>query len=207
MWNMPDMSRIPTVDIVFLLSSFSGSENIDCIHQNKKALNQTLKNHWKTSVKNGLLSYFHSIMSHGIIFGGNSHLNSNFFKIIIRIITNKSKHDSCRHLYKQLQILTVPSQYIFPLLVFVAKNRDLFLSNSEIHDINTRNNYNLHLPTTNVTLVQKGVLYSGSKIYNHLPFHVKTLSNDLKHFKSKLKSFLIEHTLYGLEEFYQVTSK
>jgi len=49
-------------------------------------------------------SSFHSIMSHGIIFWGNSHLSSNIFKIqkrIIRIITNKSKHDSCRHLYKQ----------------------------------------------------------------------------------------------------------
>jgi len=126
---------------------------------------------------------------------------------MIRIITNKNKRDSCRHLYKQLQILTLPSQYIFSLLVYVAKNRDLFLSNSEIHDINTHNNYNLHLPTTNLTLVQKGVLYSGSKIYNHLPFHIKTLSNDLKHFKSKLKSFLIEHILYSLEEFYQVTSK
>jgi len=43
-------------------------------------------------------SYFHSIMSHGIIFWGNSHLSSNIFKIqkrIIRIITNKSKCDSC----------------------------------------------------------------------------------------------------------------
>jgi len=154
-------------------------------------------------------SYFHLIMSHGIIFLGNSHLSSNIFKLQkrIRIITDKSKRDSCRHLYKQLQILTLPSQYIFSLLVYVAKNRDLFLSNSEIHDINTRNNYNLHLPTTNLTLVQKGVLSSGSKIYNHLPFHIKTLSNDLKHFKSKLKRFLIEHILYSLEEFYQVTSK
>jgi len=55
------------------------------------------------------------------------------------------------------------------LLVFVNKNRGLFLSNSEIHDMNTHFNYNLHLPSTNLTLVQKGVLYSGSKIYNHLP--------------------------------------
>jgi len=80
-------------------------------------------------------------------------------------------------------------------------------SNSEIHDINTRNNYNLHLPTTNLILVQKGVLYSGSKIYNHLPPHIKAVSNDLKLFRSKLKTFLMEHTLYSLEEFYQVTSR
>jgi hypothetical protein len=81
-------------------------------------------------------SYFHSVMSYGIIFWGNSHLSNNIFKIqkrIIRIITINGKRDSCRNLYKQLQILTLPSQYIFSLLVFVVKNRDLFLSNSKIH--------------------------------------------------------------------------
>jgi hypothetical protein len=83
----------------------------------------------------------------------------------------------------------------------------MFLSNSEIHDINTRFNYNLHLPNTNLTLVQKGVLYAGSRNYNHLPIHSKSLSNDLKHFKLKLKAFLLEHTCYSLEEFYQITSK
>jgi len=32
-----------------------------------------------------------------------------------------------------------------------------------IHDVNTRYNYNLHILSTNLTLVQKGVLHSGSK--------------------------------------------
>ena len=48
------------------------------------------------------VSYFHSIMSYGIIFWGSSHLSNNIFKIqkrIIRIITNKCKRDSCRQLY------------------------------------------------------------------------------------------------------------
>jgi len=91
--------------------------------------------------------------------------------------------------------------------MFVIKHRDFFPSNSDIHDRNTRYNHNLHLPTTNLTLIQKGVLHSGIKIYNHLPTHIKTLSKDPKHFKLKLKSFLLEQTLYSLEEFYQVTSK
>jgi len=151
-------------------------------------------------------SYFHSVMSYRVIFWGNSHLSNNTFKIqkrTIRIITNKGKRDSCQNLYKQLQILTLPSQYIFSLLIFVANHRDLFLSNSEIHDINTRFNYNLNLPTTNLTLVH----YSGSRIYNYLPIHIKSLSNDPKQFKSKLKAFLLENTCYSLEEFYQITSK
>jgi hypothetical protein len=119
-------------------------------------------------------SYVHSVVSYGIIFGGNSHLSGSIFKSqkrIIRFITNAGRWDSCHQLYKQLQILPLPSQYIFSLLVFVNKNRNLFLSNSEIHDKNTRFNHNLHLPSTNLTSVQKGVLYSGSKIYNHLPLN------------------------------------
>jgi hypothetical protein len=95
---------------------------------------------------------------------------------------------------KQLQILSLPSQYIFSLLIFVNKNGDLFQSNSEIHYINTRYNCNLHLPSTNSTLVQKGVLYSGSNIYNHLPLNIKILLNDAKHFKSTLQCYLFEYT-------------
>ena len=97
--------------------------------------------------------------------------------------------------------MTFPVQYTFSLLMFVIKHRD-YPSNSDIHDQNTRYNHNLHLPTTNLTLVQKGVLHSGIKIYNCLPTHIKTLSKDPKHFKLKLKSFLLEQTLYSLEEFF-----
>ena len=103
-------------------------------------------------------SYVHSVMSYGIIFWGNSHYTNSIFKIqkiIIRIIRNTSKCESCPPLYKQLQILSLPSQYIFSMLIFVIKNRDLFLLNSEIHDINARFKHNLHLPSTNLTFVQK----------------------------------------------------
>jgi len=119
------------------------------------------------------------------------------------IITNTGSHDSCHQLFKQLQILSLPSQYIFSSRVFVNKNRGLFQSNSEIHDLNTRFNHNLHLPSTNLTLVQKAILYSGSKIYNHLPSNIQVLSNDTKLFKSILKSYLIEHMFYSLGEIYQ----
>jgi hypothetical protein len=120
-------------------------------------------------------SYVHSLMSYGIIFWGDSVHSKLIFKIqkrIIRIITNSNRRDLCRQLYKQLQKLPLKSQYIFSLLLFVVKNRDLLQSNSQIHDINTRYNYNLHLPSANLTLFQKGVLYSGSRIYNHLILNI-----------------------------------
>jgi hypothetical protein len=146
-------------------------------------------------------------MTYGIIFWGNSHLSSNIFKIqkrALRITTNKNKRESCWPLYNQLLILTLPSQYIFSLLMFVVRNKDLFLLNSEIHNINTRSNSNLHMPTINLSISQKGVLYSGCKIYNKLPPHIKGLSNNLMRFKSTLEAFLMERTLYSIDEFYQV---
>ena len=155
-------------------------------------------------------SYFHAVMSYGIIFWGNCSSSIDIFMIqkrLIRIITNKSRCDSCRDLFNQLQILTLPSQYIFSLMVFVVKNMALFQFNSDIHNKNTRYNANLHLPNTNLTLVQKGVLYSGSKIFNHLPINIKTLYGDLKLFKAKLKTFLLDHSIYSLEEYYQITSR
>jgi hypothetical protein len=82
-------------------------------------------------------SYVHSVISYGIVFWGNSHFSDSIFKIqkrIIRVITDTGRCDSCRELYKKLQILPLPSQYIFSLLVFVNKNRSCFTSNSEIHD-------------------------------------------------------------------------
>jgi len=146
---------------------------------------------------------------YSIIFGGNSHLSGSIFKIqkrIIRIITNAGRWDSCHQLYKLLQILPPLPLYIFSLLVFVNKNRSLFLSNSEIHDKNMRFNHNLHLPFTNLILVQKGVLYSRSKIYNQLPLNIKMLSKDAKEFISTLRSYLVEHIFYSLDEYYQLTS-
>jgi hypothetical protein len=76
-----------------------------------------------------------------------------------------------------------------------------------VHDINTRYNYNLYLPSTNLSVVQKGVLFSGSKIYNHLPLNVKLLSGDIKQFKSLLRGYLTEHAFYSIDEFYGAASQ
>jgi hypothetical protein len=110
-------------------------------------------------------------------FGGNSHHSINIFKIqktIIRFITNIGRRNPCCQLFEQLQTLTPPSQYTFSMLLFINKNREMFLSNSEICDINTQYNYNLHLPSTNLALVQKEILYSGRKVYNCLPSNINT---------------------------------
>jgi len=117
-------------------------------------------------------SYFHSILSYGIIFWGNSAPNNSILKIqkrTIRVIVNSSIRTSGRELFKELQILTLHSQYIYSLLMSVINNRYLFKLNSDVHNLSTRHNSDLHLSTANPTIFQKGALYSGIKMCNNSP--------------------------------------
>ena len=134
-----------------------------------------------------LFSYFHSILSHGTIFWGNSAYSSNIFKIqkrIIRIIMNAKNRDSSCQLFENLKILPLKSQYISSLLLFVAINRDLYESNSEIHNINTRFSSDLHNATANLTTFQKVPFYFGIKVFNLPPTSIKNTSHDINQFRS-----------------------
>jgi len=53
--------------------------------------------------------------------------------------------------------------------MLAVKNRYLFKSNSNVHNLSTRYTSVLHLPTANLTIFQKGVFYLGNKMYNHIP--------------------------------------
>jgi hypothetical protein len=100
------------------------------------------------------LTCVHSIMMYGIIFWGNSPNSINVFRIqkrIITVIMNAKTRDSCRDLFKNLQILPMYSQYIYLLTLFVINNKDLFKSNHETHSCNTRHITNLHVPISRLT--------------------------------------------------------
>ena len=140
-----------------------------------------------------------TIMTYGIIFWGNSPHSTNIFKIqkrIIRIMTKSRSRDSCRQLFKRLENLPLQSQYILSVLLFVVKNKDLYTTNQEIHSINTISNINLHPAVCNLTVFQKGVYFSGIKLFNHLPLNIKCLSSEIKSFKPALKRFLNLHSFY-----------
>jgi hypothetical protein len=84
------------------------------------------------SLKMVYFTHFHSIMSYGLIFWGNSSHSSNTFKIqktIIRIIIGCWRRDSCRDLFKKLKILPLQSQYILSILLFVVNNKNKFKNN------------------------------------------------------------------------------
>jgi hypothetical protein len=69
-------------------------------------------------------------------------------------------------------------------MLFVVKNRNEFTLNSEIYEINTRQQGNLHQSLPNFRKYQKGIYYIGTKVYNKLPLYIKNESKDLKKFEA-----------------------
>ena len=133
-------------------------------------------------------AFFHSVMSYGIIFCGNSSHSSIIFRIqkqAIRIMEGCGNRVSCRNLFKKLQILSLTSQYTRTLsfLMFVVQNKNMLLTNNENHNLDTRQRNNLHFPQANLTIYQKGAYYSGIKIFNNLPLEKKMLLVTKKKFK------------------------
>jgi hypothetical protein len=103
-------------------------------------------------------AYFHSIMNYRLIFWGTSSHSTTIFKIqknIIRIITKCRIRDSSRDLFKTLKILPLQSHYMLSLLLFVINNKNKFKLNSDVHQINTRQKFNFHQPSSSVSLYQK----------------------------------------------------
>jgi hypothetical protein len=149
-------------------------------------------------------------MSYGTVFWGNSTDSTKIFKLqkkVVRIMTNIRNRDSCRVVIKELKILPFYSQYIYSLLTSVLNNSKLFITNSMVSNINTRQGSNFYLPLPRLTVYQKGVHYFGPKVFNSLPSHTKDSLFTNKHkFRLIVKDFLQTNTYYSLEKFFNSDS-
>jgi hypothetical protein len=152
-----------------------------------------------------LLSLFFDPEDGGDIFlwGSSSVMKSVFLaqKRVIRVLLRLGSRDSCREGFKRLGILTVPSLYIYSMLMFVVRNRKLYLTNSNIHHINTRQAGMLHVSSVRLSSAKRGVLYSSIMVFNKLPQNLQKMSDNVKIFKSTLRSYLAASTFYSLDEY------
>lgn len=151
-------------------------------------------------------AYFHSIASHNIIHWGNSSKISTVFKIqkyAIRIITGSQFRDSCKPLFKKLNILPVPSIYIFEILLFTRKNLNLFENNNSHNAYNTRNKSILKFPLHRTSSFENDIQYVGTKLFNALPADLRE-EPKISMFRKKIKTKLLEKLFYSVSEFISV---
>jgi len=94
---------------------------------------------------------------------------------------------SCRSLFKQLEILPLPCQYILSLMSFIINHQEIFHTNSSICNINT--GFQHLRPNANLSCFQKSTLYAGMKIFNRIPPSVTILKNNKAKFKATLRKY------------------
>lgn len=147
-------------------------------------------------------SYFHSVMSYGIILWGKAADIQAIFvlqKRAIRAIYKMKSRDSLRERFKEINILTVISQYIYEILLHTHKHLDSFMIKSDVHGINTRNKHKLNIPKFRLKKVSGSFMGNSVRFYNKLPEGAFKLP--IRRFKSYIKMNLIKKAYYTLDDY------
>lgn len=147
-------------------------------------------------------SYFHSIMSYGILLWGQAaDIDSIFIlqKRAVRAIYKLGRRESLRERFKEINIMTVPCQIIYENIMFVRKNLHLFGKVSDRHKYQTRHRNKLSQTPFRLAKVRKSFMGFCIKCYNKIPEKILELS-DTK-FKLCIKKTLCKQAYYKLNEY------
>jgi len=78
---------------------------------------------------------------------------------------------SCRKQFKKLEILHIPTVYIYSIMS-VFDNMLYWHTNSSINEINTRYKNQLDVPSVRLSAIQRGTTYSAVNVLNILPARI-----------------------------------
>lgn len=146
-------------------------------------------------------SYFHSIMSYGILIWGRAADIETIFvlqKRAVRSIYNMGSRESLRERFKEIEILTVASQYILDVIMYTHRNIDSFKKQSDVHNRNTRNKHKLLFPKLRLQRVNKSFVGNCIRLYNKVPLDAWEMSYNI--FKRYVKNVLLKKAYYKVED-------
>jgi len=78
--------------------------------------------------------------------------------------------------------------------------------NSSIQKYNTRRKINIHVQSYKTDIYKESAINMRTKLHNKMPGYTKEMDN-YKAFKKELKSFLLYHALYSVEDYLFVIYK
>uniref|UniRef100_A0A1B6KWR8 Reverse transcriptase domain-containing protein n=1 Tax=Graphocephala atropunctata TaxID=36148 RepID=A0A1B6KWR8_9HEMI len=153
-------------------------------------------------------AHINSIISFGInIYGATSKKNLNRILILqkraIRIMLKLDWLESVREHFKNLNIMTVYSSYLYYTILYTKFNSKSISLVGSSHGYETRHRGNILIPRHRLKFYEKKTSFIGGKCINILPDLIKNENNFTK-FKSLLKQFIIDRPLYSIEEFFEV---
>lgn len=147
-------------------------------------------------------AYFHSVMSYGVLlWGGAADVERIFIlqKRAVRAIYNLKSRTSLRDKFKIINILTLPSHYIYENIMYIRRNISSFSKNCDLHSVNTRNKLKLAYPRFRLGKVSSSFKGLCIKCYNKLPSNIINLSENK--FKKTVKNELMKKAYYKVEDY------
>lgn len=159
-----------------------------------------------TDVQTARLIYFsnfHSHLSYGILLWGRAaDINTIFTlqKRAIRAIYNLGSRASLRDIFKDINIMTVPSLYLYENIMHVRKNIHMFIKNKDIHNVNTRNKDKLVVQKFRLEKTSKCFMGSCIRIYNKIPESIKQYTE--RKFKNIVKQTLTKKAYYKIDDYF-----
>ncbi len=142
------------------------------------------------------MAYFGLIfphLSYGIkLWGGCSNvLFKRLFRLqkeAVRIISKARFRESCRVIFKETGLLTLPCLYILDVILYCQTNK-VFIKSRITHNYETRGKENLQNVHHRTTKFENLPMQVGIKLFNRLPNDLKQLDNP-KHLKLELNTCL-----------------
>lgn len=153
-------------------------------------------------------AFFQSRILYGLaVWGGSVHIGTIFLlqKRCIRILDGlKSNRESCRESFKKLNIHTITSLYVIELCKLVKRYPSKFPPRPQgpSNRLNERLKFDLEVPQTRTSTYSRTVKIAAIKTFNSLPEDIKSLTGTK--FFWKLKTYLLQHCPYSLNEFYEL---
>ena len=139
-----------------------------------------------------------TMIKYGVIFQGTSSNSGKIFTLQRKpseYMPGAQPRTSCRSLFKQLETVPVPCQYILSLINFIINNLKIFRQ-FHLHSINTSNKHDFHRPNTHRSCFHNSKVYAGIKIFSSLPCSSPIFKNEQMKFKVSIRKYI--HTPFIL---------
>uniref|UniRef100_T1H844 Uncharacterized protein n=1 Tax=Rhodnius prolixus TaxID=13249 RepID=T1H844_RHOPR len=106
--------------------------------------------------------------------------------------------DSCKPLFKENRILTLPSLFIYANIMHIKNNEKNVLRSDE-HSYNLRSKNDLHLPRRRLCRSDKAPGMMAARMFNKIPQSIR--NTEKKEFQKIIKDFLLNNMFYKIEDF------
>lgn len=144
----------------------------------------------------------HSVCVYGLLAWGHSSHASRVFGLqrrAVRVLAGIGYRGEVRQYFREFQILTLPSQYIYLSLIHVYQNLNKYERAENLHEHDTRSRRDLRIEFLRLGRSWNATLHFAPAFYNKLPVSVRDLP--IKRYKTVIKKYLLTKVFYNFNDF------